>query len=253
MLYKKEQFSQRRTGALSVTFIMLGHLLITLAIVQVVWTKAKPIDIFNDPGEGDILQLRNLKKNGTKVYNALYSNSDLKWILTDEDGNIRIPYTITGPFNSAGKRAIAVAMKRIAKNTCIRFIERKDEEDYVDLVNKEGEGCYTSVGRIGGRGIVQLESSDDATCMTTPIVMHELMHVAGLWHEHQRYDRDNYIEVMYKNIAKEYHDQFTKVSPFQATTYNVPYDYESLMHYGKRAFAKPNKISMRTRDPDRNT
>ncbi|KAK6056308.1 astacin [Cooperia oncophora] len=229
---------------------MLGHLLITLAVVQVVWTRAKPIDIFNDPGEGDILQLRNLKKNGTKVYNALYNNSDLKWILTDEDGNIRIPYTITGPFKPTEEDAIAEAMKRIAKNTCIRFTERNDEKDYIDLVNKEGEGCYTNVGRIGGRSVVQLESSKNATCMMTPTVMHELMHVIGLWHEHQRYDRDEYIDVIFENIAKEYHDQFTKVSPSKATTYNVPYTYTSVMHYGQRAFAESNKISMRTKNPE---
>ncbi|KAK6046469.1 hypothetical protein COOONC_16026 [Cooperia oncophora] len=112
--YTVVQIINNFTGVL-VNFPMLGHLLITLAVVQVVWARAKPIDIFNDPGEGDILQLRNLKKNGTKVYNALYNNSDLKWILTDEDGNIRIPYTITGPFKPTEEDAIAEAMKRIAK------------------------------------------------------------------------------------------------------------------------------------------
>ncbi|KAK6044402.1 astacin [Cooperia oncophora] len=86
--------------------------------------------------------------------------------------------------------------------------------------------------------------------MMTPTVMHELMHVIGLWHEHQRYDRDKYIDVIFENIAKEYHDQFTKVSPSKATTYNVPYTYTSVMHYGQRAFAEPNKISMRTKNPE---
>ncbi|PIO61316.1 astacin, partial [Teladorsagia circumcincta] len=76
-------------------------------------------------------------------------------------------------------------MKRIAKNTCVRFKEWEGEIDYIDLVNKQ-----------------------------------------------------------------EFHDQFAKVSPFEATTYNVPYDYKSVMHYGKDAFALPNKISMRTKDPD---
>ncbi|CAJ0596169.1 unnamed protein product [Cylicocyclus nassatus] len=34
-----------------------------------------------------------------------------------------------------------------------------------------------------------------------------------------------------------------------ASTYDVPYDYRSIMHYDKHAFANGNRITMRTRDP----
>ncbi|KHJ75668.1 astacin [Oesophagostomum dentatum] len=141
-------------------------------------------------------------------------------------------------------------MDRIEANTCIRFKERTNEHDYIEIQNKAGEGCYTNVGRIGGKGILMLESNFRETCMEPETVLHELMHVVGLWHEHMRYDRDKYIRVHYENIDKEYWPQFTKVKPEIATTYNVPYDYKSIMHYDKTAFAQKGKISMETLDPN---
>ncbi|XGW22751.1 hypothetical protein V3C99_005181 [Haemonchus contortus] len=225
----------------SSTFPKIVHLLVLFGILPVVRTTAKPVDIFNNPGEGDILQLRNLKNNDTRAYNALYSLSSEKWNITDEDGNIVIPYAITGKFNLSEEATIANAMQRVMDNTCIRFIKHTDEQDYIDFVNKPGEGCYTSVGRQGGRTVVQLESNKVATCMKTNLVLHELLHVVGLWHEHQRHDRDSYGQILYENVFKDFHDQFIKITPNQATTYDVPYDYKSLMHYGKMPSQCPIK------------
>ncbi|VDM61832.1 unnamed protein product [Angiostrongylus costaricensis] len=140
-------------------------------------------------------------------------------------------------------------MERIEANTCIRFRTRDYESDYVEIRNKWGEGCYTNVGRHPGRNILMLESNEESTCIEVHIVQHELLHVIGLWHEHMRYDRDKYIKVHYKNIVPGYEDQFTKVSSYLSTVYDIPYDYKSVMHYTKTAFARIGKISMETLDP----
>lgn len=43
--------------------------------------------------------------------------------------------------------------------------------------------------------------------------------------------------------------QFEKVSQKEATTYGIPYDYKSVMHYTETAFARKGRISMETKDP----
>ncbi|VDM79350.1 unnamed protein product [Strongylus vulgaris] len=235
------------------------------------------------------------------MYNALYSNSDLKWNVKDENGNFVIPYIITGQYKTSERRIIEEAMRLIHVNTCIRFKPRTNEEDYIEIQNQPFEGCYTYVGRPGGRSILMLEANDERTlihvntcirfkpraneedyveiqnqpfegcykyvgrpggrsilmleandertCLIKRTVQHELLHVIGLWHEHMRYDRDKYIKVHYENIERDYWSQFRTIPLSRATTYNEPYDYRSVMHYSKKAFAKPGKISMETLDP----
>ncbi|KHJ76630.1 astacin [Oesophagostomum dentatum] len=73
------------------------------------------------------------------------------------------------------------------------------------------------------------------------------MHIIGLLHEHMRYDRDNFITVHLENVDDEDHyGQFDKVPQRQAWTYNVSYDYTSIMHYKKNAFSKDYRITIET-------
>ncbi|KAL6729294.1 hypothetical protein Aduo_000365 [Ancylostoma duodenale] len=61
-------------------------------------------------------------------------------------------------------------------------------------------------------------------------VAHEVGHVIGLEHIHNRPDRDNYIEMNWTNIP-EYEKQHEKMTEEKVTTYDVPYNYGSIMHY----------------------
>lgn len=80
------------------------------------------------------------------------------------------------------------------------------------------------------------------------VFRHELGHVLGLHHEHQRYDRDDYVTIHWDNIQQEGRSQFAKnfkLFYIQVGSVNVPignrtdgtYDYLSIMHYFPDAFA----------------
>uniref|UniRef100_A0A915CQJ8 Metalloendopeptidase n=1 Tax=Ditylenchus dipsaci TaxID=166011 RepID=A0A915CQJ8_9BILA len=180
--------------------------------------------------------------------NALKPSSPNKWTrYINARGQFVIPYIFGGSFDAGEHATIAKAMLAISQNTCIKFQKRAGEADFVELKNERGEGCYTTVGRVPGKNVVMLETNNIATCLEFDIVVHELMHTIGLWHEQMRYDRDDYIKIHFENIAPVYYTQFEKISSADSTTYGIKYDYESVMHYAKDAFASaPGKITMET-------
>ncbi|KAH3796592.1 hypothetical protein DPMN_150161 [Dreissena polymorpha] len=70
-----------------------------------------------------------------------------------------------------------------------------------------------------------------------PIILHELGHAIGLWHEQSRADRDDYVHVHKEKIRKENWHNFNKLLNGTYLHYNKPYDFYSIMHYGPRSFA----------------
>ncbi|GMT23689.1 hypothetical protein PFISCL1PPCAC_14986, partial [Pristionchus fissidentatus] len=66
---------------------------------------------------------------------------------------------------------------------------------------------------------------------------HELAHSLGLYHHHQRYDRDKSITYNKTNVAVKFRSNFDTVPDFFLTTYGFPYDVGSVMHYGPQEYA----------------
>uniref|UniRef100_T1IJI0 Metalloendopeptidase n=1 Tax=Strigamia maritima TaxID=126957 RepID=T1IJI0_STRMM len=93
------------------------------------------------------------------------------------------------------KRNIYKAMHQIQDVSCIRFVTRTNQEDYIEI--KAEQGCASEVGRQRGRQVVSL---DGPFCMGNGVIVHELNHAIGFWHEQNRPDRDNYVIVIFENI-----------------------------------------------------
>ncbi|KHJ93175.1 astacin [Oesophagostomum dentatum] len=159
--------------------------------------------------------------------NALPPNSDRKWDkYLGEDGKFVIPYEIEGNYTSDEHQLLYEQMDKIAKNTCVK--------------------CNSAVGRPGGESVISLESSKFGSCFDRGTLMRFLLHTVGLYGEQMREDRDKYIRVHDENIIDGYEHFFTKI--LDASSYGVPYDYLSIMHYGKNEYAKPGTITIETLD-----
>ncbi|KAI8485974.1 hypothetical protein Bbelb_362950 [Branchiostoma belcheri] len=135
---------------------------------------------------------------------------------------------VTAPAGSEVGR-IQRAIKEFNQRTCIHFKPRDGEANYVKI--RALEGCNSQVGRVGG----MQELSLGTNCLGKGTILHELMHVVGFWHEHQRPDRDDYVTIRLQNAEERYHHAFDKLP--NSRKLGLSYDYGSIMHYESYAFS----------------
>lgn len=62
----------------------------------------------------------------------------------------------------------------------------------------ESSGCWSSVGRTGGPQTINLQLNGCLSKKGT--ALHEIAHALGIFHEQNRYDRDNFVKIRLENI-----------------------------------------------------
>ena len=106
--------------------------------------------------------------------------------------------------------------------------------------------CCSFIGRI--KGYIQPISIGQYCAFSQ--VVHEIGHTLGYWHEQNRPDRDKYINILQNNIRPGYGNNFQKHSTSTIDSLKVPYDFNSIMHYGEYDFSKnPNLKTMSSKQP----
>ncbi|XP_011492314.2 high choriolytic enzyme 1-like [Oryzias latipes] len=145
------------------------------------------------------------------------------------NGLVVIPYVISSEYSGGEVATIEGAMRAFNGKTCIRFVRRTNEYDFISVVSKTG--CYSELGRKGG---LQELSINRGGCMYSGIIQHELNHALGFQHEQTRSDRDSYVRINWENIIPASAYNFNK---HDTNNLNTPYDYSSIMHYGRDAFS----------------
>ncbi|XP_021949843.1 zinc metalloproteinase nas-13 [Folsomia candida] len=153
--------------------------------------------------------------------------------------NATLIYSLDRNFTSPELAIISEAMQEIEALTCIRFAPRNQNETGYIFVARggPGTGCYSFLGRLG---TVQQLNLENPGCIRKGIVMHEFIHAIGFYHEQSREDRDDYVTINWSNIQPGTEFNFLKATV--TATFNVTYDYGSLMHYSKYSFATNTSI-----------
>ena len=146
----------------------------------------------------------------------------------DVDGYL-IPYTIAGGLDDARKKMALDAMAHWTARTKLRFRPLKAEKAYVEFI--DGPVCSSFVGKQGDEKQELLLAKD----CTIGNIIHEIGHLIGLWHEHNRADRDQHVTVALTNVDPPFIPNFLRNVNDGATL--GPYDYGSIMHYPSVAFA----------------
>merc|ERR1712002_1305952 len=163
-----------------------------------------------------------------------------------------IPYILDHRYDKKGRDQIARAFQSYHRKTCIKFIPRTNERDYIKI--KKGKHCNSHVGRLGrGEQIVNIEGT---WCLYGfGYIEHELMHAIGFDHHQRRSDRDKYIKINWGNIKEDCKSspEFKKLNTRDWKNF-VGYDYCSILHYDYKFCGKdPNVLTMIPRRPNPET
>uniref|UniRef100_A0A0N5BDM2 Metalloendopeptidase n=1 Tax=Strongyloides papillosus TaxID=174720 RepID=A0A0N5BDM2_STREA len=176
----------------------------------------------------------NKKINNTDIYietvfvikRKAVKNKFLRWTFP-------IPYFIDPRLDFV---TIKNALSIIQKETCIRFEQFQRPSSGVSGIRF----CLSSIcGSKVGREFEDKWQNVylNGFSLSEGTVQHETLHALGLEHEHSRYDRDKYIRIYLQNVDPHQQKDFQKVSKKEYSTYGIPYDYGSIMHYGTKTFS----------------
>ncbi|GFW83300.1 astacin [Trichonephila clavipes] len=169
-----------------------------------------------------------MKIKGKRMLGNSVSNKSWYWPTKN------IPYVIDRSIQSQYHEKIAIAINQINKTTCLKFVPRKNEKDYIKFDNSTTDhGCWSWVGYQTG---VQ-EVNIDEGCQYVGSIVHEMLHAIGFWHEHQRHDRNKYVTIYDKNVTNGLLHNFDITQAKDEIIYNK-FDYNSIMIYGNYAFSK---------------
>nr|BAA20403.1 choriolysin L [Oryzias latipes] len=177
--------------------------------------------------EGDLVLPKT--RNAMKCFGAPDS---CRWPKSS-NGIVKVPYVVSDNYESDEKETIRNAMKEFAEKTCIHFVPRNNERAYLSLEPRFG--CKSMMGYVVDKQVVVLQRFG---CIKHAVIQHELLHALGFYHEHTRSDRDQHVKINWENIIKDFTHNFDKNDTDNLGT---PYDYGSIMHYGRTAFGKDRK------------
>ncbi|XP_037608967.1 high choriolytic enzyme 2-like [Sebastes umbrosus] len=172
--------------------------------------------------DGDIMP--NTRRNA-----LLCSFKGCRWPKS-RNGRVYVPYLISSSYTRDETIIIVNALNSFMTDTCVTFVMKTWQWDYLDFF--PGSGCWSYLGRTGGRQRISLQQRG---CVYKGTVQHEALHALGFHHEQARSDRDQYVSILTQNIRPGAEGNFKMQ---KTNNLDTRYDFNSIMHYSKYAFSK---------------
>jgi len=158
-----------------------------------------------------------------------------------------VPYVFTPSFTYTDRLTFAKAVEIIEASTCLKFVGRSNQRDYI-RVEREcacggscfGGGYTDGLGAKAPRRLVIGAACISPTSESgVGLVIHEALHALGVVHTQNRPDRDEHIWVDFDKITAQGQYQYKKCDA--CNVHNTPYDCMSVMHYRDWAFSRAGK------------
>ncbi len=148
-----------------------------------------------------------------------------------------VPFEFDANVSAANQSAMISAMavlenvanvdfQQCASNVCIF-----STTNFVHIANSTGNN--SQVGMVGGEQFINI-----ANWETQFIIVHELIHCLGFYHEQSRPDRNSFVQINCANVqggcsGTIYNNNFALLSSLIYGTYN----FDSVMHYSQCSFS----------------
>ena len=191
-------------------------------------------------------------EEGAKERGGIVGHPSLRW--PDNTLSYEFDSSVTGDEKQMVQDTLAGLQAKLGG--CITFQEASSGNRV--LVQRPAEGCSADVGHLGKdtQSLKLGGSVGRAGCYRTGTIEHEFLHALGVWHQQSRSDRDQYVKVIVENIEDGKKGNFNRYTPSLINHFNLPYDFESVMHYGGHFFGKKNangrqKQTIQTLDPSK--
>jgi hypothetical protein len=160
-----------------------------------------------------------------------------------------IPFEFAKNVPANVQQAVIEACRTWAQHADIKCIRGRHNNKRVyvsrDGIGGVGGGCFATLGYAPYFLGIARRMNLDADCWDLRLILHEVGHILGLTHEHQRPDRDNYVQIIEKNIASGFFGLGAKLNfEKQEAKLFTPYDFLSITHYSRNTFSKKPKLDI---------
>lgn len=142
-----------------------------------------------------------------------------------------IPYDISKLTEPQQTLALRAMQRWLDAGAKLSFVPRSNQVEYVCFTGNTNAGNNTSHEgfRPGARTDINITAFWWRQAEWMPA--HELGHALGFHHEHQRWDRDQFVTIHYENIKPGRQHDYDWIPQTNWIVSSTAYDYRSIMHY----------------------